>query len=84
MHVEHRNNVFQNIQINECTKGMKSKGFMEKVAQLFKLKVGYFTIMYSLPQNQDMLNEIEGDDDEGFLATYGLLPNFFQTESGTQ
>lgn len=57
-------------------KNMKSKDMMEKVAKLFKLKVGYFTITYTLPQSQDMQIELEGDDDEGFSNAYRLLPNF--------
>jgi hypothetical protein len=55
---------------------MKSKELMEKIGKLFKLKVGYFSITYTLPQSRDMRIEIEGDDDEGFANAYRLLPNF--------
>ena len=57
-------------------KNMKSKELMEKIGKLFKLKVGYFSITYTLPQSRDMRIEIEEDDDEGFANAYRLLPNF--------
>ncbi|CAB4007205.1 Hypothetical predicted protein [Paramuricea clavata] len=57
-------------------KNMTTKELIEKVAKLFKLKVGYFSITYSLPQSQDMQIEIEGEDNEGFSTAYHLLPNF--------
>lgn len=55
---------------------MTGKQFMEKIGNLFKLKMGYFAVTYCLPQNIDMQIELDGDDEEGFSSAYCLLPNF--------
>ena len=57
-------------------KDMTGKQFMEKIGNLFKLKMGYFAVTYCLPQNKDMQIELDGDDEEGFSSAYCLLPNF--------
>ena len=57
-------------------KDMTSKEFMEKISKLFDIKLGYFSVGYSLPQNPEMQVELDMDDSEGFGNAYCLLPNF--------
>lgn len=57
-------------------KDMTSKEFMDKISKLFNIKLGYFSVGYSLPQNPEMQVELDMDDSEGFVNAYCLLPNF--------
>lgn len=57
-------------------KDMTSKEFMEKIGKLFNIKLGYFSVGYSLPQNPQMQVELDTDDSEGFQNAYCLLPSF--------
>ena len=59
-------------------KDMASKEFMEKISKLFNIKLGYFSVGYSLPQNPEIQVELDMDDSEGFGNAYCLLPNFYK------
>lgn len=57
-------------------KDMTSKEFMEKIGKLYNIKMGYFSVGYSLPQNPELQVELDMDDSEGFGNAYCLLPSF--------
>ena len=57
-------------------KDMTSKEFMEKISKLFKIKLGYFSVGYSLLENPEMQVELDMDDSEGFENAYCLFHNF--------
>ena len=47
-------------------KNITSKEFMEKISKLYNIKMGYFSVGYSLPQNPELQVELDMDDSEGF------------------
>ena len=58
---------------------MKAKDFMAQIASLFKLKMGYFVVIYSLPLSPETEIEIDINDNDGFemlIVFYLLLANF--------
>ena len=55
---------------------MTSKEYMEKISKLYNIKMGYFSVGYSLPQNPELQVELDMDDSEGFGNAYCLLPSF--------
>lgn len=57
-------------------KDMTSNEFMEKISKLYNIKMGYFSVGYSLPQNPELQVELDMDDSEGFGNAYCLLPSF--------
>ncbi len=57
-------------------KEMKAKDFMAQIASLFKLKMGYFVVIYSLPLSPETEIEIDFNDNDGFESAYRFLPAF--------
>ncbi len=64
------------LQIIIPKKEMKAKDFMAQIASLFKLRMGYFVVIYSLPLSPETEIEIDINDNDRFESAYRFLPAF--------